>query len=57
MNLQDCDYGRGMDGIVITREERTELRLRERKERDCDYDKVTDGTDGIVITTEKLGTL
>ena len=46
-----------MDGIVITREERTELRLRERKERDCDYDKVTDGTDGIVITTETLGTL
>jgi hypothetical protein len=45
------------DRIVITREKQTKLRLGERNERDCDYNKVTGGTDGIVITTEKLAIL
>jgi coenzyme F420-reducing hydrogenase delta subunit len=40
MNKQDSDYERGMDGIVITTEERL----------DCEYER---GADGVVITTEE----
>ena len=41
MNKQDSDYERGMDGIVITTEERL----------DCEYER---GADGIVITAQEL---
>ena len=36
-NGRDCDYGRGRDRIVITREELIGLCVREKNGRDCDY--------------------
>ena len=47
-NEWDCDYQRGKDGIVITKEEWTGLR--QRNGWDCNYDR---GMDGIVIATEE----